>query len=72
MNAPIVSPEPQTTYVRTAKSRYPVSGIALVGGKVVLIGRQPSGKARHLTRQDVGTARFYAALEHFQSQHPAS
>jgi hypothetical protein len=72
MNAPIASPEPQTTYVRTAKSRYPVSGITLIDGKTVLIGRQPSGKARHLTRQDVGTARFYSALAHFQGQHPAS
>lgn len=71
MNAPI-APEPQITYVRTAKSRYPVEVRLSQSGQLLLVARQPSGKARYLTKKDVGTARFYGAIEHFQSQHPAA
>ncbi len=55
-----------STTIRTLSgTRYPVSAIKVADtGRVVMVARQASGKARYLTRPEVGSARWYAALEH--------
>lgn len=58
-----------TTYVRTTKTRYPVTGYeAPHTGPHALVVRQPSGKKRLITVADVGRARFDGALAHFQGE----
>jgi hypothetical protein len=54
------------TTVKTLRGTvYPVSGLKREEtGRIVLVGRQASGKARYLTKSEVGSARWYAALAH--------
>lgn len=55
-----------STTVKTLRgTSYPVSGLKVVNGRVMMIARQASGKARYLTRKEVGSARWYAAIAHF-------
>jgi hypothetical protein len=57
-----------TTRVRTKHGTvYPVSGIKLEGGRVLMIARQPSGKARYLARSDVPSSCWYGALAHLMA-----
>ena len=57
------------TTVRTVKgTKYTVE--AIENGELVV--RQPSGKRRKLTRKEVGTARYYAAVEHFRAREGAT
>jgi hypothetical protein len=55
-----------STIVKTLRgTRYPVTGIKLDGsGRVLLVARQPSGKARYLTKSDVPSSCWYGALAH--------
>lgn len=56
------------TTVRTVKgTKYTVE--AIEDGQLVV--RQPSGKKRKLTRADVGTARYWAAIGHFRAREAA-
>jgi hypothetical protein len=63
-----------STVIHTKSARYTVEDIAVLPtGKVTLAVRQPSGKRRYLSRQDVGTARWYPAVSHFiASRHLAA
>ena len=55
-----------STTVRTTKSRYTVEAVEVpVSGPASIVVRQPSGKARKLTRPDVGRPRFDAAVSNF-------
>jgi hypothetical protein len=54
------------TRIKTKNSVYPVSGVRVEpNGSTTIIAVQPSGKKRYLTRKDVGSARWYAALADF-------
>jgi hypothetical protein len=57
------------TIVKTQRAAYQVSGIKReASGRITLVATQPSGKKRYLTRRDIGSARWYAALAHLYAK----
>lgn len=51
-----------TTQIKTARATYTVERVELVRGKLYIVGRTAKGTQRSLSKRDVTTARWYAAL----------
>jgi hypothetical protein len=60
-----------TTITTLRGVKYPVSGIKVGNGRVMLVARQPSGKARYLTKSDVRSSCWYGALAHLTRRQAA-
>jgi hypothetical protein len=58
--------------IKTSKSKYTIADIQFAeSGKVTVVVRQPSNKRRILTRRDVGSARWYPAIQSFLAEKAA-
>lgn len=54
------------TTIKTARAKYGIVKVDVHdSGKLVIIARTEKGSTRALTRKDVGSARWYAALAHY-------
>ena len=57
------------TNIKTARATYKIVRVNVVDGKIVITAKSKSGTARILTRKDVTTVRWHAALaDYFRRQ----
>jgi hypothetical protein len=55
--------------IKTKASKYTIADVQFAeSGKITVVVRQPSNKRRILTRRDVGSARWYPAIQRFLAE----